>query len=150
MSDHWSGRQQRHLSFVAEYTADLRHIAGKDNVVADALSRPAAAVAPAPRGLVDFVALARSQETCPEVTSMRGSDKLELQLVEVEGVQLWCDSSTAVLRPLVPVEHRRTVFEAVHGLAHPGIRASRRMVTSRFVWPGRSADVAKWCRDCMG
>ena len=150
VSDHWSGRQQRHLSFVAEYTADLRHIAGKDNVVADALSRPAAAVAPAPRGLVDFVALARSQETCPEVTSMRGSDKLELQLVEVEGVQLWCDSSTAVLRPLVPVEHRRTVFEAVHGLAHPGIRASRRMVTSRFVWPGCSADVASWCRDCMG
>ena len=150
VSDHWSGRQQRHLSFVAEYTADLRHIAGKDNVVADALSRPAAAAAPAPGGQVDFVALARSQGTCGDVARMRSSDKLELQLVEVEGVQLWCDSSTVVLRPLVPLEHRRTVFEAVHGLAHPGFRASRRMVTSRFVWPGCSADVAKWCRDCVG
>jgi hypothetical protein len=36
----WSGRQQRHLSFLAEFTSDLRHTAGRSNVVADALSRP--------------------------------------------------------------------------------------------------------------
>jgi RNase H-like domain found in reverse transcriptase len=35
-----SDRQRRHLSFVAEFTADIRHISGKDNVVADTLSRP--------------------------------------------------------------------------------------------------------------
>ena len=37
----WSARQQRHLAYVAEYTADIRHVAGVENVVADALSRPA-------------------------------------------------------------------------------------------------------------
>ena len=150
VSDHWSGRQQRHLSFIAEYTADLRHIPGKENVVADALSRPAAAVAPAPHGQVDFAALARSQESCADVARMQLSTSLKLQKVVIEGAELWCDSSTAVLRPLVPLAHRKTVFEAVHGLAHPGIRASRRMVTSRFVWPGCSSDVAEWCRDCVG
>jgi RNase H-like domain found in reverse transcriptase len=35
-----SDRQRRHLSFVAEFTADIRHISGQDNVVADTLSRP--------------------------------------------------------------------------------------------------------------
>ena len=40
--------------------------------------------------------------------------------------------STGVLCPLVPMQHRRRVFEAIHGLAHPGIRATRRMVTIRF------------------
>jgi hypothetical protein len=36
----WSGRQQRHLSFLAEFTSDLRHTSGHSNVVADTLSRP--------------------------------------------------------------------------------------------------------------
>ena len=150
VSDHWTARQQRHFSFISEFTADLRHIAGKENVVADALSRPAAAVAPAPRGQVDFAALARAQENCQEVAAMRGNSSLVVEKVEVAGVSLWCDISTAQLRPLVPVSHRQTVFAAVHNLAHPGIRATKRMVASRFVWPGLATSVAEWCRDCSG
>ena len=34
-----SPRQTRHLSFIAEFTSDIRHVKGKDNEVADALSR---------------------------------------------------------------------------------------------------------------
>ena len=34
-----SPRQTRHLSFVAEFTTDVRHIPGETNVVADMLSR---------------------------------------------------------------------------------------------------------------
>jgi RNase H-like domain found in reverse transcriptase len=42
-----SDRQRRQLSFIAEFTAKIHHIDGPDNVVVDALSRPAAAaVAP--------------------------------------------------------------------------------------------------------
>ena len=80
--------------------------------------------------------------------AIRGSLSLAVQKVEVAGVVLWCDTSTSYLRLLVPVVHCRTVFEAVHGLAHLGIRATKRMVASRFVWPGCSTDVAAWCRDC--
>ncbi len=35
-----SARQQRHLAFVSEFTTDLRHTPGSENVVSDALSRP--------------------------------------------------------------------------------------------------------------
>jgi RNase H-like domain found in reverse transcriptase/Reverse transcriptase (RNA-dependent DNA polymerase) len=42
-SDAWSAQQQRHLTYVAEYTSDIRHVPGNLNTVADALSRPAAA-----------------------------------------------------------------------------------------------------------
>jgi len=73
-----------------------------------------------------------------------------IQLVEVEGHEMWCDISTGALRPLVPVQQRRTVFETVHNLAHPGIRASRRMVTSRFIWEGCAKDVVSWVRECQG
>ena len=36
----WSAWHQHHLAYVAEYTADIKHVPGVENVVADALSRP--------------------------------------------------------------------------------------------------------------
>jgi Integrase zinc binding domain len=36
----------------------------------------------------------------------------------------------------------------VHSLAHPGIRASRQLIASCYLWPGLAKDVAAWCRDC--
>jgi RNase H-like domain found in reverse transcriptase/Reverse transcriptase (RNA-dependent DNA polymerase) len=43
VSEPKSDRQRRQLSFIAEFTAEIRHIAGQSNVVADTLSRPAVA-----------------------------------------------------------------------------------------------------------
>jgi hypothetical protein len=40
ISDPWTARVQRQLSFLAELPSDVRHIDGKANVVAAALSRP--------------------------------------------------------------------------------------------------------------
>jgi hypothetical protein len=39
-SDPWSARQARQLSYLAEYTDDIRHITGEENIVADTLSPP--------------------------------------------------------------------------------------------------------------
>jgi hypothetical protein len=44
-SDPWSARQARQLSYLAEHTADIRHIAGEENVIADTLSRPPSSAA---------------------------------------------------------------------------------------------------------
>jgi hypothetical protein len=44
----WSARQQRQLSFIAEFTSDIRHTPGQENVVAEALSRPPSATAQPP------------------------------------------------------------------------------------------------------
>ena len=35
-ADPWSPRQQRHFAYISEFTTDVRHVAGKDNTVADA------------------------------------------------------------------------------------------------------------------
>ena len=64
----WTACQCRHLSYVAEFTGDIRHIAGQDNMVADTLSRPpqagatVAAVAATPQTL-DYAAIARPSAT---------------------------------------------------------------------------------------
>lgn len=38
-SEKTTPRQLRHLDFIGQFTTDIKHISGKDNVVADALSR---------------------------------------------------------------------------------------------------------------
>ena len=52
---------------------------------------------------------------------------MQIVKLKVGLAELWCDVSRGVARPLVPALHRRAVFDAVHSLAHPGIRASRRL-----------------------
>jgi transposase InsO family protein len=138
-SDAWS---------VAEYTSDIRHVPGKENCVADALSRPAAAVAPADTS-VDFTKLAEAQKTCPDMARLKESPVLNVEVVTVKGVQLLCDSSTGILRPLVPTACREMVFSALHQLAHAGTRATRRLISTRFVWRGMAGDIAAWCKDCQ-
>ena len=40
-SEPWSHRQSRHLEYISQYSTDIRHVAGAENAVADALSRAA-------------------------------------------------------------------------------------------------------------
>jgi len=111
--DAWSARQQRHLSYVAEYTTDIRHVAGSLNVVADALSRPpnvplpppleipqVVAVAPAQGEKVTVEDLAEGQLICEETQHL--SDRPDVRQVEMGGQKLLCMDSTGSLRPLVP------------------------------------------------
>jgi transposase InsO family protein len=118
--------------------------------VADALSRPAAAIAVPAEGKVNFEELARQQLLCAETQELAHKENLQLQRVSVQGSDILCDTSTGVLRPLVPADLRKQVFLAVHGLAHPGTRATCRLVAARYVWRGCSADIAWWCKECVG
>jgi hypothetical protein len=79
----------------------------------------------------------------------KSSLSLLLQSVTVQGALLLFDVSRGVTRPVVPLCDRLAVFRAIHGVEHPGIRASRCMISARFVWHGLSRDVGAWCRDCQ-
>ena len=50
---------------------------------------------------------------------------------------------------MVPVEWRPRIFAVLHSLAHPGIRATRRLMSARFCWCGLAKDVGTWCRECV-
>ena len=102
-----------------------------------------------PSGHLDFMKIAAAQHVCPDTTRAKSSSSLKIESVNYAGMQLLCDVSTRVLRPLIPREFRRQVFLAVHELAHPGIRATRRLLSSRYVWRGMAKDTAAWCRDCQ-
>ena len=186
-SEPWSARQARQLSYLAEHTSDIRHIAGVDNVVADTLSRPppsaaagvkepsgslvaarqggksntfcstpswdpatsAVCAVPASDGLLDYAAIAVHQKNCPATPQALRSSSLQLEAVEVKGASLLCDKSTGVMRPLIPLEDRKAVFNSFHNIGHPGTRATRRLLAARVVWRGLNSDVSAWVKDCQ-
>ena len=178
ISDAWSARQQRHLAYVAEYTSDIQHVSGETNIVADTLSRPpeavpdiadrasvppvrstmsggnagastTAAVTPATKAPpVNWAELAAAQSTWEGLEALRANSSLNMIQVEVEKEKLWCDTSNGIFRPVIPPQYRKQILEHIHGLTHPGVRATCRIASCRFVWPGMAKDVTTWCREC--
>ena len=145
-----SPRQTRHLSFIAEFTSDIRYIRGERNVVADALSRPSTPLISSVSGpavpnipAVNFEKMATEQDPS-QVLGM----SLNLRKVHWNGYSLWCDTEHGRIRPLVPAKYRRLIFQSLHGLSHPGTRPALKLVTSRFVWPGVRSDIRAWCKTC--
>ncbi|CAI5677634.1 unnamed protein product [Oreochromis niloticus] len=149
VSDPWSRRQQRQLAAISEFTTDIQHVAGKSNCVADCLSR--ALVSPVYVG-IDFDAMATDQRADPDVLALRSEQTglvLEDRPVWNSGSSLLCDVSTGQPRPVVPLSWRRRVFDSVHAISHPGVRASVKLVSSRFVWPGLRKSVKDWAAACI-
>ena len=110
MSDPWSARQQCHLAYVAEYTSEIRHMPGTDNVVTDSLSGPpvvavqppavAAVVPPALTGLLSWNEVVANQIMCSETQAVLSSSLLQLQQITIQAAEVWCDLSTGSIRLL--------------------------------------------------
>lgn len=145
--DKCSRRQFNHLDFISQFTTDIRHISGQENIVADALSRVEAITAPPTHD-----ALAAAQDEDEELqTLLAGGTALQLTKLHVPGTsaELYCDASTGKPRPYVPAPLRRQIFDSLHSLSHPGIRASAKLVSTRFVWPALQKDCRTWARACQ-
>ena len=147
-----SPRQTHYLSYIAEFTGNIRHIKGSLNVVAETLSRPSTPSPPAIFAVtpqtdvanIDFATLARAQDP----SSAKGSS-LTLARVIWNNVAMWCDMSTGKIRPLVPVTFCRAIFDAIHGLSHNGGRPTLKSILSHYVWPNVKRDIRLWCRTCV-
>lgn len=133
-----SPRVARQLDLISQFTTDLHHVQGSQNVAADALScmEVSALHTDNASPLVDFWALALAQVNDPDLARLQTQSSLRLQAVPLafgEGVSIVCDVSTPVQRPYIPANFHRAIFDSLHGMLHPGIRATRRLVTSRYV-----------------
>jgi hypothetical protein len=114
--DNCSPRQFNHLDFVFQFTIDIRHISGQDNVVADALSRFEEITAP-----VTHEALAAAQENDDELrTPLVRTTALQLERILIPGtsVELYCDISSGKPHSYFPFPPRRQIFNSMHSLSH--------------------------------
>ena len=147
-----SARQQRHLSYISEFAVKLVHLPGAANCVADALSRPvlvdeqvAAVTNDIVPSSIDVNDLAAAQVVCSDCRMISNSPKFQVMKDE-QGVMV---SLAHKPRILLPVAYRRHAFDEVHGLAHPGSRATKRMMSDRFLWPGMAKDITAWVKCCL-
>jgi cleavage and polyadenylation specificity factor subunit 1 len=160
VSPPWSAWVQRQLAYISEFTSDVRHIPGLDNVVADTLSRPPTATSVAPVSqmvaaatagvpAVDMELLAAAQQECPEVGAMRASASLSIVSQQVGAATLYGDVSTGKFRPLLPPSFRQAACEVLHGIHHPGVKGTVRLVCQSYCWPGMAKFVNNFARQCL-
>ena len=152
-SDKRSPRQSRHLAFISQFTTDIRHVHGPLNSVADALSRIElnllSSLGTPP--VINFEDMALVQGDCQFLSEETPTLSLHLEQFPIphSNLSLYCDTSKGTPRPVVPPSFRRTVFDSLHSLSHPGIRSTVKLISSRFVWPRMASDIKAWSRSCL-
>lgn len=158
--DKYTPRQLRQLDYISQFTSDIRHIKGLDNVVADALSRQDDSVDALDSGpttresTLDLSRFEQEQAADDELQLLLQDPratglKLEQIPSPVSQGKVWADTSTGVKRIFVPASLRRDVFNSLHNLSHPGRRATLRLISDRFVWPLMNRDSKTWARSCL-
>ena len=149
--DRYSPREIRHLDYVSQFTTDIRHVKGTDNVVADALSRIELNAISNSSPSLDYAIVAEHQQDDEELKQLYSNPSIELQSFPAPdaNTDVVCDVSTGQPRPFIPLKFRRTVFDDLHNLSHPGIRATQRLITERYFWLGMNKDVRQWSQTCI-
>ncbi|XP_026313795.1 uncharacterized protein LOC113225643 [Hyposmocoma kahamanoa] len=140
--------QLNQLSFISQFTTDIKHIKGEDNTVAEAISRINAISLEQ-----EYEDLAKSQKPDEELLRLLENNSSSLQLTKVvipgTDLSLICDLSTSKPQPYVTPEFRRAIFNKLHNLSHPESRATTRLVADRYVWPSINKDYRSWSRVCQ-
>ena len=80
---------------------------------------------------MNFEQIALQQNTDPELCKLCESSSLQFEEVPIPTSHntIICDTSTGHPRPYVTPEFRRNIFDSIHNLSHPGIRATQRLIT---------------------
>ena len=148
-SDKYTAREIRHLDYISQFTTDIRHIKGVDNVVADTLSRTS--IHACTMDPISHEKIAEEQKSDPTLDDVKKNTSLQLQLcpVATSSSQFYCDTSMSSPRPYVPPSLRRQIFQHLHSLSHPSKRATLKLIRDRFVWPGMNIDVRQWTSTCL-
>lgn len=115
-----SPRQLRQLDFIGQLTTDIRHISGKENIVADFLSRIESVYED---DQINFEKLAEQQKTDNELNDiLSGKTKTSLQLKLIsfskKGSSVMCDVSEKNVRPFITANFRNQIFKTLHDLSY--------------------------------
>lgn len=142
-------RPLRQLDFIAQFSTDIRHIKGVDNVTADCLSRIEAVI----NDIVNYQHIASEQTKCPELKKLLHSTESGLKLQPLtfpdSTQQVYCDINNKIIRPFIPASCRKSIVNKFHGIAHHGIRATIKLVKERFCWSNMAKDIAKLVKTCI-
>ncbi|GFV83737.1 retrovirus-related Pol polyprotein from transposon opus [Trichonephila clavipes] len=124
-------------------SCNIQHVLGKDNVVADALSRIDSI------SEINFEEIAEEQTTDEELQKLLHNNSLKFKPSTLPSEKLWCDISTQKIRPYIPQKFRFQIFQLIHGLAHPGIKSTVKLMIEKYVWSDIKKQVREWAKACI-
>lgn len=144
-------RRNRVIEYILQFNPKIEYIRGESNTVADSLSRL----------FVEPIENAPASISLQEIAEAQTNDLETIHLLRsgfrahsigrflLNGVEVICTEKNGELRPIVPHPLRRRIFDSFHVMAHPGRRASTRLILQHFWWPRAESDIHKWCRSCI-
>ncbi|GFT27181.1 pro-Pol polyprotein [Nephila pilipes] len=144
------GFQQRTLWDSNIFTSDVRPVNGKDNIVADALSRIEIDAITTPSKL-DYKMIAQEQINYPELEQLLKSNtslKLQNHYFPLEDIHFICDMSTNQPRSIIPKTFRQIIFENVHFLSNPSTSDTSNLIFKQFIWPKMKSNIRDRVRAC--
>lgn len=143
-------RRERQLHYISQFCAKILYIHGDKNEAADALSR--IEEIDLSHSTIDYNQLAQDQENDEELKSCMSNPSLKFAPITLPGIQrpIICETSTDNVRPYLPATYRIVAFKAQHELSHPGVRTTRRIMSTKFFWPSMNREVGLWAKSCIG
>jgi len=138
---HPSPRQQRQISYLSQFDLQILHVAGADNVVADALSRVEI-------DAIDFDSVFSRQNLIDNPPSSEELSSFHKIPTFREGVY-FDYSLRGSARPVLGKSLRMELFKTIHEVTHAGFRATYEQIKNRVIWPYMRKDVKRWCEACL-
>lgn len=142
-------REKRQLDYLIGIVPQngVKYIPGKENIVADALSRAVNNIIFPME--VELLEIHKAQDKDESIAKMRQENFITRKIDTPNGqIQLLYNNEQGYDRLYIPLEKRKDVFLKFHGLAHNGQKASKRFLMSKYFWPGMSYDIARWVKEC--
>lgn len=160
-------RETRQLNYICQFSTSFQHIAGKQNITADALSRSDEDTEKTDLSIKEpnqnegetlhigaifqhimEQEIIEAQQNDPELYAiLQKANKISISLEKKNGI--YCENDGKSWKPFVPLSLRRRIFNEVHSTSHPGGRSSLMQIRSRFIWPSMNKDIKKWSRECI-
>ncbi|CAK9813145.1 Transposon Ty3-I Gag-Pol polyprotein [Anthophora plagiata] len=149
-ADKASPRQARQLDYISQFTTKIVYVDGVDNVVADAFSRLQAIEMPVIISTEELMQAQAKDEELKKIIS-ENSNRWNFQKIFLESTDkyLYGDIIKDNIRPYVPKDLRKRIFNNVHSLSHPSGRTTRKLIGKSFVWPLMNRDITEWSRTCI-
>jgi len=132
------------LDFISQFTTDIRHVLGDENIVVDALSRVEELQSP-----MDYSALAASQEMDEELKENdQHESELWLEKILEAGIAMFYDTTMTKPRPFLIRSfgvQRSTASiiwlrDQIHGQTH---------ISGQYFWPSMRVVYRNWARACV-
>ena len=142
-------KESRMLSFISQFDVEIIHIPGKNNEIADLLSRPNGEL----NMLTDTSNITRESLIIAQTNDadmlqfVNSNGTKTLKLEKIDGI--YCENKNDMIRPYIPQSLRETCFKNMHNMSHCGVKSSQKLICQRFVWPDIKRYIKQKVQQCL-